>query len=65
MVRIKSEQEYSQQLEMLEGIDAPKSLTSALKNREKLLFLASEQEYKKSVQQWKNDHLFPATKLGG
>lgn len=59
---IRTESDFIAQLEALSGLEAPESLVEALDKRQKLLFMLSEDEYEKSVDDWGNN-LFEAKKL--
>jgi len=54
--------ELDEQLSLLEGYDAQDSLISAIQGKEKILFLFSEDEYKKPISDWP-DYLVEAKKL--
>lgn len=60
---IRSKKDFENQIKILDGFDAPPSLIKSLKNKQKVLFLLSEVEYKKPIEQW-SDHLFEASPLG-
>jgi len=59
---IRNEKDFEEHLQMLQGLDANASLLNEIKNRRKLLFLLSENEYKKPVEQW-SQHLFKCQRL--
>lgn len=59
---IRSEEHFKYQIEMLEGLDGSDKIISTLKNRNQLLFLLGESDYKKNVHEW-NSFLFDAKPL--
>lgn len=60
---IRNNQDFEEHILMLEGLDASDHIVNPLKSREKLLFLLTEEEYKKDVSQW-HSHMFEAKSLG-
>ena len=50
------------QISLLEGLDSQDSLIEQIKNRDKILFLFSDNEYKESVTDW-GKYVFNSTKL--
>lgn len=59
---IRHEKDFHTQIKMLEGFDNTQTLVNVLQQREKLLFLLSENEYKKPVTKW-SEHLFECKPL--
>ncbi|MBA2657828.1 MAG: response regulator [Tatlockia sp.] len=59
---VKSQQEILEQNELLQGYDLPEQLRFSLAQKEKILFLLTENDYKKSIYQWV-DHFFDSEKL--
>ena len=59
---IKYDTDIKDQLELIEGIEVPASMVSAIKEHDKLLFMASEADYKMPATQWES-FLFDAHKL--
>ncbi|MBA2653010.1 MAG: response regulator [Tatlockia sp.] len=55
-------EELTEQMDLLQGYDLPKQLMCSVYKKEKILFLLSESDYKKSVSQWIN-YLFDSKKL--
>ena len=54
--------ELSDQLDLMQGYELPEQIMAAVAQREKILFLLSEKEYKKPTNEWVN-YLFDAQKL--
>jgi CheY-like chemotaxis protein len=54
--------ELQEQLELLQGYDIPDLILSSISKREKILFLPSENEYKKPIAEWVN-YMFEAKQL--
>ena len=59
---IKHKKELDEQVDLLDGYELPKQVMDSVRNKEKVLFLLSEEEYKKPVTEWIN-YLFAAEKL--
>ncbi len=59
---IRNKIDLDQQMKLVEGLDAPDSILSPLKKREKLLFLLSKHEYCKPIRKW-GDFLFNVKQL--
>lgn len=51
---IRNDNDFNTQLETLSGLDASEELINTLEDREKLLFMLSEDEYQQPVVQWEN-----------
>lgn len=51
---IKSNDEINEQIDLLNGYEISEIALNALKNKEKLLFLFSESDYKRPIQEWEN-----------
>ena len=49
---IRSDKEITEQISLVEGLGASKEMISLLKNRQKLLFLFSEENYKTPISHW-------------
>ena len=49
---IRSEKEVSEQISLAEGLGASSNILTPLKNREKLLFMFSESDYKRPISEW-------------
>jgi hypothetical protein len=60
---IRTLEEIKEQIDLLQGYDLPEQLMLAVRKKEKLLFLLTEKDYKKHINQWVNC-LFDAKKLG-
>lgn len=59
---IRSEKEILEQISILEGLEAPKSIVSSLKKREEFLFMPHDNDYKKPIKEW-SSFLFESKKL--
>jgi CheY-like chemotaxis protein len=59
---VKHTQELTEQLELLQGYELSEQTMTAVSEKEKILFLLSEKEYKKPIANWV-DYLFDAKKL--
>jgi len=59
---IKNHEELTEQINLLQGYDLPEELMAAIAKKEKILFLLSEKDYKKPINQWVN-YLFDSKKL--
>lgn len=55
-------EELADQIDLLQGYDLPEQLMVSVTNKEKILFLLSEKDYKKPISQWV-DYLFDSEKL--
>lgn len=49
---IRHEEDFIKQLELLQGYDIPKSVMASVQRKEKTLFMLSEKEYKKPINEW-------------
>lgn len=59
---VKHNNELNEQLELLQGYDVPDEIIESVAKKEKILFLLSEKEYKKPIDEWVN-HMFDSKKL--
>lgn len=49
---VRSEEDYQEQIELLEGLGASEQMIADLMSREKILFMLSEEEYEEPVEKW-------------
>lgn len=59
---IRHSKDLQEQAELLEGYDVPEPIVSSIRKNEKMMFLFSDNEYKKPVSNWINN-IFDSTKL--
>ncbi len=59
---VRSTIEIDEQIELLNGYESSESIVDSLKQKKKLLFLLSEDEYKEPVSNWA-ENMYDATKL--
>lgn len=59
---VRNHKELTEQLDLLQGYDLPEKIMISVAKKEKILFLFSEKEYKKPLDEWVN-YLFDSTKL--
>lgn len=54
--------EVADQVELLSGYESPDSVIKSIQNKEKILFLLTEKEYKKPIAEW-DQYMFDAKQL--
>lgn len=59
---IRTEQDFNQQSAMLDGLEAPKEVKQSIHNKETILFLLAESEFKQPAVEWRQ-HLLKAHEL--